>query len=252
MYDIRQIGIVFDAMAGKVKQELDEQFDKKRIKETEYADVFNKLMDRALVLAYDAPLKNQQLLDSEKKNQLLDAQIRDQVYVTQAIRPKEAGKLQCDIELCMSQGDLVDAQKEDQVFVTRHIRPVEKDIAARNLAIKSEELEIKKKELLIKTQELEIAREKVTLAEKDWKYKEAQICLTNRQTSGFNDNKMQKLFDAQMNAWGLMYSSGMLDQVPSIITGDEVSALYHSIKHPTAFCQAPTRGTETKDENTSS
>ena len=50
--------------------------------------------------------------------------------------------------------------------------------------------------------------------------------LYQRQIVGFDDNKYQKLFESQLSSWGLMFSSGMLTEKPSIITGDEVSKLY--------------------------
>ena len=55
---------------------------------------------------------------------------------------------------------------------------------------------------------------------------EKQTELYQRQKEGFDDNKYQKLFESQLNAWGLMFSSGMLTEKPSIITGDKVSQLY--------------------------
>ena len=50
--------------------------------------------------------------------------------------------------------------------------------------------------------------------------------LYQRQIEGFDDNKYQKLFESQLSSWGLMFSSGMLSEKPSIITGDKVSQLY--------------------------
>lgn len=55
---------------------------------------------------------------------------------------------------------------------------------------------------------------------------EKQTELYQRQKEGFDDNKYQKLFDSQINAWGLMFSSGMLTEKPAIITSDKVSQLY--------------------------
>lgn len=58
---------------------------------------------------------------------------------------------------------------------------------------------------------------------------EAQTSLYTRQERGFDDNKYQKLFEAQINAWGTMFSSGMLTEKPAIITGDKVSQLYNEL-----------------------
>ncbi len=53
-----------------------------------------------------------------------------------------------------------------------------------------------------------------------------QVEFTERQIEGFDDNKKQKMLDIQMNAWAMMFSSGLLDQVPGVINGDNVSDLY--------------------------
>lgn len=58
---------------------------------------------------------------------------------------------------------------------------------------------------------------------------EKQTELYQRQKEGFDDNKYQKLFESQINAWGLMFSSGMLTEKPTIITGDKVSQLYEEL-----------------------
>lgn len=65
---------------------------------------------------------------------------------------------------------------------------------------------------------------------KDLEVKQANIDLLNRQREGFDDNKYQKLFEAQMNAWALMFSSGLLTNKPSIINNDSASALYNTLK----------------------
>ena len=65
---------------------------------------------------------------------------------------------------------------------------------------------------------------------KDEDLKQANIDLLNRQKEGFDDNKYQKLFEAQMNAWALMFSSGLLTTKPSIISNDSASSLYNTLK----------------------
>ena len=58
----------------------------------------------------------------------------------------------------------------------------------------------------------------------------AQTSLYARQERGFDDNKYQKLFETQMNAWGVMFSSGMLGSVkPSIIEDKKVDQLYDQL-----------------------
>ena len=65
---------------------------------------------------------------------------------------------------------------------------------------------------------------------KDEDLKQANIDLLNRQKEGFDDNKHQKLFEAQMNAWALMFSSGLLTTKPEIISNDSASSLYNVLK----------------------
>ena len=65
---------------------------------------------------------------------------------------------------------------------------------------------------------------------KDIEVKQANIDLLNRQKEGFDDNKYQKLFEAQMNAWALMFSSGLLTDKPTIISNDSASSLYNTLK----------------------
>ena len=65
---------------------------------------------------------------------------------------------------------------------------------------------------------------------KDIEVKQANIDLLNRQREGFDDNKHQKLFEAQMNAWALMFSSGLLTTKPTIIGNDSASSLYNTLK----------------------
>ena len=65
---------------------------------------------------------------------------------------------------------------------------------------------------------------------KDIAVKDANIALLNRQREGFDDNKHQKLFEAQMNAWALMFSSGLLTTQPQIISNDSASSLYNTLK----------------------
>ena len=55
------------------------------------------------------------------------------------------------------------------------------------------------------------------------------VALTERQTAGFDDNLRQKLFEAQMNSWAMMFSSGLLNEMPCFIQSDEASHLYNGI-----------------------
>ncbi len=53
--------------------------------------------------------------------------------------------------------------------------------------------------------------------------------LVTRQTEGFDDNLRTKLFDTQMSSWAMMFSSGLIDQVPCVVTGDGATDTYNGI-----------------------
>jgi len=60
---------------------------------------------------------------------------------------------------------------------------------------------------------------------------EENIKTLQRQRQGFDDNFKFKMFDSQMNAWAMMFSSGMLEDKPSIVSNDEVSSLYSDMEY---------------------
>jgi len=77
-------------------------------------------------------------------------------------------------------------------------------------------------------QELE---KNVELKNKQMQQIEKDLELKDRQIQGFDDKIRTDLFKTQMDTWGMMFSSGMLDKKPDIITNDETSTLYNDIKN---------------------
>ena len=61
--------------------------------------------------------------------------------------------------------------------------------------------------------------------------KQATASLTVRQEEGFDDNARQKLYEAQMNAWALMFSSGLLEDMPDHITGGAAERIQQDIEN---------------------
>ena len=193
MYDMGQVMTNFRVMGGEVSRILEKEYNDKRIKGTEYADVFNKLMSQALNLAFESPLKEKQseMIDNQAK--LYGAQAADQAYVTMKIRPREEEKLRCEIDLCEKQIEMAD------------------------------------KEVELKERELQLKEKMIEKLDYDIQAVEAQIRFTDRQIQGFDENLEQKLLEIQMNAWAMMFSSGLLEEKPAIINNDEVSQLYYRI-----------------------
>ena len=104
---------------------------------------------------------------------------------------------------------------------------LQNDTLAKELELKQAQIAKINAERDLVNAQLAIFREQ---QDKDLEVKQANIDLLNRQKEGFDDNKYQKLFEAQMNAWALMFSSGLLTTQPSIISNDSASALYNVLK----------------------
>jgi hypothetical protein len=71
-----------------------------------------------------------------------------------------------------------------------------------------------------------VKQEQCNQSKKQQELLDKQIEQTERQTKGFDDNKEQKMLEAQLNAWAMMFSSGLLEDMPDIINSDEVTKLY--------------------------
>ena len=99
--------------------------------------------------------------------------------------------------------------------------------SAKDLEVKQAQINIALEEKKLKSAQVDAYPDQ---AAKDLLVKQANIDLLNRQKEGFDDNKYQKLFEAQMSAWALMFSSGLLTTQPSIISNDSASSLYNTLK----------------------
>ena len=111
-----------------------------------------------------------------------------------------------------------------QTCVTESMNYImQKDILTRQAENLQKDIEVKQANIGVLTKQAENLT-------KDIAVKDANIALLNRQKDGFDDNNHQKLFEAQMNAWALMFSSGLLTTQPSIISNDSASSLYAVLK----------------------
>ena len=103
------------------------------------------------------------------------------------------------------------------------------DLKQANIALINQQIANLLKDAGLKEANIALVTQQKTSLIKDEAVKDANIALLDRQKEGFDDNKHQKLFEAQMNAWALMFSSGILETKPRIINDDKVSALYDTL-----------------------
>ncbi len=117
--------------------------------------------------------------------------------------------------------------KQAQIDAIEFDTLIKQEQSAKDLALKQTQIDVGLEEKRLKAAQADAFPIQST---KDLLVKQANIDLLNRQKEGFDDNKYQKLFEAQMNAWALMFSSGLLTTQPSIISNDSASSLYNTLK----------------------
>lgn len=127
-----------------------------------------------------------------------------------------------DIEVKQANIDVLEVQKDNLL----------KDLEVKdaNIGLIIQQTANLLKEDALKDANLDLLIQQKDNLVKDNLVKDANISLLDRQKEGFDDNKYQKLFEAQMNAWALMFSSGLLSDKPQIISNDSASALYNALK----------------------
>jgi len=201
MYDINQVKSVYDELTTKVKADLDEQFNLGRLKGSDYAEVYAKLMDECLQLAFEAPLKEQQTINLLKDLDVKNSQI-DVNNEEIKLRQQQITSMQLD-----------DNRKDN--------------LTNSEISLNNEDIKLKQQQVT-SMQKDDYRKDNIT--NKELALKDAEINTQKRQEKGFDDNMKLKLFEAQINAWSMMFSSGMLNTEPSIISNDEVTTLYNNIK----------------------
>ena len=102
---------------------------------------------------------------------------------------------------------------KDKIIKDLELNQIQIDAIESDILIKQEQ---STKDLALKQTQIDVGLEEKRLkaaqadayplqSAKDLEVKKANVDLLNRQKEGFDDNKYQKLFEAQMNAWALMF-----------------------------------------------
>ena len=199
---------IFDVLMKAVNENINIQYELTRITGSDYATVYLGAIETCIKEATNLLLQKA-IADKEievKQAQILNIQEDTKLKAAQAIAyPLQSAK------------DLEVKSKEIEVK-TQQILTMQNDDNIKS-AQSAKDLEVKTKDLGVKQAQIDKLIDDLLTAAK-------QRELYSRQILGFDDNKYQKLFESQLSSWGLMFSSGMLTEKPSIITGDKVSQLY--------------------------
>jgi len=71
-YDIDQVTSTFNSLTEQIKNQLNEQFELGRIKGTDYANVYSSLMNTALQLSFETPIKEAQVEQIKKQTSIMN------------------------------------------------------------------------------------------------------------------------------------------------------------------------------------
>jgi len=214
---------IFDVLMKAVNENINIQYELTRITGSDYATVYLGAIETCIKEATNLLLQKA-IADKEievKQAQILQLQAAT-LNTQEDTKFKSAQAVAYPLQ---SAKDLV--VKSQQILTMINDDNIKQEQSAKDLLVKQTNIDVGLEEKRLKAAQADIYPFQST---KDLLVKQANIDLLNRQKEGFNDNKYQKLFEAQMNAWALMFSSGLLETKPSIISNDSASALYNTLK----------------------
>ena len=211
-----------DSIYIRMKDTLVDLLEKGEIKGTDRARVVSETISQMAVNLTNTSLTTALAWQAQEKELALK---KEELEVRLDILQKEVDKAKEDARLAKESVRLAQA-KRIREYGDATFDPDGNVIALSDEGLVYEQEQLVKKQIEQGTATLTKMADDLQTAAKQRLNVEKQTELYQRQKEGFDDNKYQKLFESQINAWGLMFSSGMLTEKPSIITGDKVSQLY--------------------------
>ena len=211
-----------DSIYIRMKETLVDLLEKGEIKGTDRARVVSETISQMAVNLTNTSLSTALAWQAQEKELALK---KEELEVRLDVLQNEVEKSKEDIKLAKESVRLAQA-KRIREYGDATFDPNGNVIALSDEGLVYEQEQLVKKQIEQGTATLTKMGDDLQTAAKQRLNVEKQTELYQRQKEGFDDNKYQKLFESQINAWGLMFSSGMLTEKPSIITGDKVSQLY--------------------------
>ena len=211
-----------DSIYIRMKETLVDLLDKGEIKGTDRARVVSETIAQMAVNLTNATLSTALAWQAQEKELALK---KEELEVRLDILQNEVDKAEEDTRLAKESVRLAQA-KRIREYGDATFDPEGNVIALSDEGLVYEQEQLVKTQIKQGTAAINKLNDDLLTAAKQRLNVEKQTELYQRQKEGFDDNKYQKLFDSQINAWGLMFSSGMLTEKPAIITGDKVSQLY--------------------------
>ena len=214
-----------DSIYIRMKDTLVDLLEKGEIKGTDRARVISETISQMAVNLTNTSLTTALAWQAQEKELALK---KEELEVRLDILQKEVDKAKEDARLAKESVRLAQAKRIREYGDATFDRDGNV-IALSDEGLVYEQEQLVKKQIEQGTATLTKMADDLQTSAKQRLNVEKQTELYQRQKEGFDDNKYQKLFDSQINAWGLMFSSGMLTDKPAIITGDKVSQLYSKL-----------------------
>ena len=211
-----------DSIYIRMKETLVDLLEKGEIKGTDRARVVSETIAQMAVNLTNTSLSTALAWQAQEKELALK---KEELEVRLDVLQKEVDKAEEDARLAKESVRLAQA-KRIREYGDATLDPNGNVVALSDEGLVYEQEQLVKKQIEQGTASVNKLQDDLLTAAKQRLNLEKQTELYQRQKEGFDDNKYQKLFDSQINAWGLMFSSGMLTEKPSIITSDKVSQLY--------------------------
>ena len=214
-----------DSIYIRMKDTLVDLLEKGEIKGTDRARVVSETISQMAVNLTNTSLSTALAWQAQEKELALK---KEELEVRLDVLQNEVEKSKEDIKLAKESVRLAQA-KRIREYGDATFDPDGNVILLSDEGLVYEQEQLVKKQIEQGTAAINKLNDDLLTAAKQRLNVEKQTELYQRQKEGFDDNKYQKLFDSQINAWGLMFSSGMLTEKPAIITGDKVSQLYSKL-----------------------
>ena len=211
-----------DSIYIRMKETLVDLLEKGEIKGTDRARVVSETISQMAVNLSNVSLSTALAWQAQEKELALK---KEELEVRLDILQKEVDKAKEDAKAAKESVRLAQA-KRIREYGDATFDPDGNVIALSDEGLVYEQEQLVKKQIEQGTATVNKLKDDLLTAAKQRLNIEKQTELYQRQKEGFDDNKYQKLFDSQINAWGLMFSSGMLTEKPAIVRDDKVSQLY--------------------------
>lgn len=170
---------VFDKLMKTFELHLEKEYNKQRIRGTDYANAYIGLINNALnqvssyALAKSKLPLELQLLEAQihrtatdtivatKQGGLIDAQIQKEMAQTEMLHLEMEYKFPKELAMIDAQIKNMEAEIALKEYELEHIKPIQLALQEKELALREKQLQISEKELAIKEQQLALARYEV-------------------------------------------------------------------------------------------